>query len=420
MAAFNGVREAIARRRRRPPERAIAPPARETAHEVIDVTELLDRYSVEELAEFADAYFARLADWRFHLVKPYASHDEAPRLLSVFGALLEALDLVPGMTVLDFGVGSCWTSHALAQLRCEVIACDVSAAALDIGRELFARRPLIGDTPEPKFLHFDGHALALEDASVDRVAVTDAFHHVPNHREVLEEFFRVLRPGGWAVFAEPGPHHSITPQSQTEMRNFTCIERDIVMEEIEALATAVGFCNVQVGIYSPSPFFVDVASFDATVHERPERLVAETKRFLENHRLFVLHKPGDADAADSRRRWGLRADFDVEVIDNERVVAHVKNTSDLQWLPTGTGHGEVNLGVMLRDPDGQLVDLDFQRCALRFDGPIAPGEEVDVELVLLRPEPGKYQLEFDLVSEGVTWFASNGNPTLMRPFVVKE
>src|SRR5437879_5980673 len=83
-----------------------------------------------------------------------------------------------GAVVLDFGAGSCWTSRYLSQLGCRVIALDVSPTALRYGQELYARQPLIGDRPAPRFLQFDGKRIDVEDASVDRILCLDAFHHV--------------------------------------------------------------------------------------------------------------------------------------------------------------------------------------------------------------------------------------------------
>ena len=88
--------------------------------DIIDVEELLARYTVEELAETADEYFARLPNWDVLLAKPFYSALESAELLTSFGALLSGLDLAHGLTVLDFGVGSGWTSWMLSQLGCRV------------------------------------------------------------------------------------------------------------------------------------------------------------------------------------------------------------------------------------------------------------------------------------------------------------
>jgi ubiquinone/menaquinone biosynthesis C-methylase UbiE len=94
---------------------------------------------------------------------------------------------------------------------------------------------------EPVFLHFDGHKINLPDESVDRIICHDAFHHVPNQKEVISELGRVLKRGGIAGFSEPGRFHSQSPQSQSEMRNFNVLENDIIPTEIFSLAREYGF-----------------------------------------------------------------------------------------------------------------------------------------------------------------------------------
>src|SRR5882762_9584352 len=155
--------------------------------ELIDVRELMAASSVADHCRLAEQYFAGLSDWTHHLAKPFGNFDETPQLLINFAVVLQGLDLCPGMTVPEFGAGTCWASRILTQLGCRVIACDVSATALAIGRELYQRYPQMGDQPAPTFLLFDGHRLDLPDKSVDRVVCLDAFHHVPNPTEVLGE-----------------------------------------------------------------------------------------------------------------------------------------------------------------------------------------------------------------------------------------
>src|SRR5205814_5451275 len=121
-----------------------------------------------------------------------------------------------GMTRPRFGPGACLTAPCLAPLGCEAIALDVPPTALELGTQLFARLPPIGNTPPPRFLVFDGRRIDLPDESVDRIFCFDAFHHVPNPADVMRELGRVLRPGGMAGFSEPGRHHSKGARSQYE------------------------------------------------------------------------------------------------------------------------------------------------------------------------------------------------------------
>src|SRR5205085_2703806 len=78
----------------------------------------------------------------------------------------------------------------------------------------------------------------------------------------LAEFHRVRRQGGAVVFADGGPDHSRSPQSQWEMRNFVVVERDTDPERVAEMASAVGFADVLLGAYSPTPVLIPPAAME--------------------------------------------------------------------------------------------------------------------------------------------------------------
>src|SRR2546426_7865027 len=123
---------------------------------LVAVSDLLRKYTPEELNQAAEAYFASIKNWDCHLAKPFASIEETPELLTYFAQVLSGLHLERGMTILDFAAGSCWSSRYLCQLGMKTIAMDVSVTALAIGRELFARNPVFGNCPPLDFMRFDG------------------------------------------------------------------------------------------------------------------------------------------------------------------------------------------------------------------------------------------------------------------------
>lgn len=55
----------------------------------------------------------------------------------------------------------------------------------------------------------DAGRLPLADDAVDAAMVVDAFHHMPDHRAVVEEAARVVRPGGVFVVREFDPSHPL-------------------------------------------------------------------------------------------------------------------------------------------------------------------------------------------------------------------
>jgi ubiquinone/menaquinone biosynthesis C-methylase UbiE len=381
------------------------------AIDIIDAEDLVSRYSIEELTAAAEEYFARLESWDHLLAKPFGSVLEAPTITSHLGAMLATLRLTPGMDVLDFGAGSCWTSRIYTQLGCRVVACDVSSTALDIGRRLYELHPPVGSQPPPRFLPFDGHHVGVPAQSMDRIACMDAFHHVPNRPEILAEFARVLRPGGVAVMAEGGPQHSLTPQSQAEMRSFTVVERDIVVAELAGEAEAAGFANVSVGVYSGAPILVPAAAFEEAL-AHGEVAADAARAFLANHRLLVMRMAG-TEPRDSRSAEGLAATCVVERSGPRAVTVTARNTGSSTWLGSAERVGAVNIGVHLFEADGALVSFDFHRVALLADAEstVAPGTTVAVDVLLPQVDLDRYLLEFDLVAEGVAWFGSLGTPT---------
>ncbi len=405
----------------KPPPPPAPPPPPPLPPNFIDVRDLMRRLSVEELNRTADDYFKQATSCDPFLGRPLNSLAEMPPVLIGFAHVVQGLEACRGMTVLDFGAGACWSSRFLTQLGFRVIAADVSPTALAIGREGFRRYPPVGDTFEPRFLVFDGHRLDLPDESVDRVVCLHAFHHVPNQEEVIREFARVLKPGGVAGFQEPGPEHSRSAEAQQEMRQFTVVENDIRIEEVWALAQAAGFGDIRLALWHPSPTLVSLAEFNDflrpgvrhAAHEESARGIARTSR------LFFLRKPGQCGATDSRQAAGLKADLAVEFTARSvpagtpfRASVRLKNTGTALWLPSDAESGPVRLAAWLATAGRLPRELRFP--LPKNDGPgVRPGEEVafDIELPVVE-EPGRYRFEFDLVSEAVCWFNSNGSPTV--------
>lgn len=387
----------------------------------VDVRELVKGLTVEELAERADGYFRAVEDVDGLLAKPFKDARETPELLVTFGQVLRGLRLIPGMTVLDFGAGTCWTSRFMSQLGCRVKALDVSETALELGRRLYEELPVIGDlAPEPEFLVYGGHGFDLPDASVDRLLSFDAFHHVPNPREVIHEMARVLRPGGIAAFSEPGPRHSVQPQSQYEMRNYGILENDVVMEDVWAWARECGFAELRLCLLDSDPPWVDISTFNDVVAGREPRDVfsVPTRAAIGNRRLFWLRREG-AEVRDSREAEGLIGELTAEDIaisdsgSNTFVVGsfRVHNPGPRVWLPSDATFGPVLLGVRLHL--GDHTTRDFARVALPGRG-VQPGQGVTVPVrIEIVPQPeGVEAVEFDLVSEKVCWLSSNGSPVV--------
>ncbi len=394
----------------------------------IDVRQLMAERSLDELNQLAEQYFAGLTTKDYHLAKPFGSIDETPQLLINFAVILQGVALCPGLTVLEFGAGTCWAARFLTQLGVEVIALDVSPSALSIGRELYERHPVFGNKPAARFLNFNGSEIDLPNGSVDRIICLDAFHHVPNPDQVLREMSRVLKIGGIAGFAEPGPNHSQSPQSQYEMRTFRVIENDVNIDEIWRSAQRAGFTDMKLAVFNVPPVHMSPNDFHAFLEglDAPANYLQVTRDFLQNQRNFFLYK-GQTTNSDSRFRSGLKAEIRIAeetlVAKAEAAIvtrAFVKNISPSIWLPRSAGLGAVMLGVHVYDTAGKLFRHSFHWEALTpAEGrPILPSETVEVEVSIPSLPEGNYILEFDMVSNDVCWFSLNGSQVVRVPLEV--
>ncbi len=81
------------------------------------------------------------------------------------------------------------------------------------------------------------------------------------------------------------------------------------------------------------------------------------------------------------------------------------------------GLGVFGLSYHLFTASGQPVRHDNLRADLT--APLAPGERASLTLSIDAPaERGDYQIEIDLIWEGVFWFRDIGNPTALIPLTV--
>jgi len=102
-----------------------------------------------------------------------------------------------------------------------------------------------------------------------------------------------------------------------------------------------------------------------------------------------------------------------------RVRTRVHNLSTRPFPAQATyGRRLVRLGAQLCAADGRLINRDFARAWL--PQALGPGEQAEVAIEIpAPPQPGRYALKFDLVSEGIDWFERCGSPTTVKSLIVR-
>jgi SAM-dependent methyltransferase len=354
------------------------------------------------------------------LGKPLSTIRDTAAIFSQVGHTLDALDLGLGHTVLDFGAGTCWLSAILNRLGVRTISMDVSPTALTAGEEALRSDPRSRPELDPRFLVYDGRAIPLPDASVDRGVCFDAFHHVPNQDEILRELFRVLRPGGRLVLAEPGEGHAGTGQSRFDAEHFGVLENDLHLDDLLERARAAGFDRALAQPYlHPKAITMSgeelLRLIDGDHSVYPMHLLEE---HLRTSHVVILLK--GSPRCDSRNPRELRAR--ITPLKGEPLTAaaglvaelpvRLENLGDTTWLstPDPVG-GYVNLGGHLLDASGGMLQHGFFAEALPKD--VAPGEAVELVARLRVPEsPGRFRIALDLVDERVIWFEQAGSPVV--------
>lgn len=155
-----------------------------------------------------EAEFINQARWNSYGTSALAQVDTAPErfvvdlacLSASQASLIAALPDVAGKQVLDFGAGRGELSVALAKLGAVV-------TGIDIGKDLIAvaRRVAAINNVECDFVVGSIDKLTFPNDSFDFIVGKAILHHLPIRGvcDALSEAYRVLKPGGMAVFFEP-------------------------------------------------------------------------------------------------------------------------------------------------------------------------------------------------------------------------
>ena len=134
-------------------------------------------------------HFLRSHTWQHHVLR-VAIND----LKKLIGS-----PLAEGGSLLDAGCGQGKSFRLLNEAfhPARLIGLDADPRSLELSRNEAAREGL-----PVEIMAADCAQIALPDASVDIVFCHQTFHHLVEQERALAEFWRVLKPGGWLLFAE--------------------------------------------------------------------------------------------------------------------------------------------------------------------------------------------------------------------------
>jgi demethylmenaquinone methyltransferase/2-methoxy-6-polyprenyl-1,4-benzoquinol methylase len=139
-----------------------------------------------------------------------------------------ALEVGPGLRVLDLAAGTATSSRAFAASGADVVACDFSVGMLRVGQRRLAADPV--GAGSVRLAAGDALALPFPDASFDRVTISFGLRNVADVDLALAELARVTRPGGRLVVCE---------FSQPTWRPWRTVYLEYLMRALPAMARAV-------------------------------------------------------------------------------------------------------------------------------------------------------------------------------------
>jgi len=107
----------------------------------------------------------------------------------------------PGETLLGLGhgLGTDWLQYA--RHGASVVVCSPSSEQLALIRRNFELRGLSG-----RFVHTGFDPLPLDNASIDVACVSSLLHEVDEPERLIEEVYRVLKPGGKVLAVTPAKY----------------------------------------------------------------------------------------------------------------------------------------------------------------------------------------------------------------------
>ena len=146
---------------------------------------------------------------------------------------VKSCNFLPGARVLDLGCGNGATVERLVSLyQLQAIGLDPSEGLLEIGKE---------KNPSLNLIRGFGEDLPFPLEQMDGVFAECTLSVMENLDQVLNEIFRVLKPGGWLVINDVYARNPKGLKSLQELNLDSCIRRALPKDQLISKLIGGGF-----------------------------------------------------------------------------------------------------------------------------------------------------------------------------------
>ena len=141
---------------------------------------------------------------------------KTPDIIAARQAVVDALSLQTGQSVLDIGSGP----GLLAQDMAHHVGRQGSIIGVDLAENMLnSATKLCEELPWVSFESADAMSLPYADNSFDRLVSTQVYEYVSDLEGALAEFARVLKPGGYGVIVDTDWEFPYWNTVDTELRD---------------------------------------------------------------------------------------------------------------------------------------------------------------------------------------------------------
>jgi len=164
--------------------------------------------------------------------------------------------LKPGETVVDLGAGGGFDAFLAAQEVGEsghVIGIDMTPAMLSKARANAEK----GGYTQVEFRLGEIEHLPVADNSVDVIMSNCVINLSPNKAQVFADAFRILRPGGRLAISDVVASAEMPEEMKNDPQlHAGCMAGASLIDELEAMIAAAGFCDVRIAPKDESRDFI--------------------------------------------------------------------------------------------------------------------------------------------------------------------